>query len=58
MAQKQSKKLETISYKGNEYYIRFRTDDFLLISSKKNLTKTFCVTIKELEDDKNQKKSK
>ena len=58
MAEKKSKKLETISYKGTEHYVRYKTNDFMLISTKKNLTKTFCVTAKELDDDRNQEKPK
>jgi len=58
MAKKNPKKLETISYKGKEHYVRYKTDAFLLISTKKNLTKTFCITTKELEHDRNKKKPK
>ena len=36
------------------FYVRFKTDDFLLVSTKKKLTKVFCLTTKELEDDRNQ----
>jgi hypothetical protein len=58
MKDNKPKKLETINYKGKEHYVRFKTDDFLLVSTKKKLTKVFCLTTKELEDDRNQTKSK